>query len=111
MTWLMKSVVVITICMLLAVSAAFAGGTRHGNCGAAVEAELDRLNVNRSDVDSISYSRRTQTIQDDEVTVGFDAWVRFKSCKGALVVPMRTSCRVRGSYTRGDCKVDGVKHW
>ena len=92
-------------------STAFADGSRRGNCSASVEAELDRLNVNRSNIASISISRRTRTQGENEVTDGYDAWVRFKSCKGALIVQMRTSCRVRGSYSRGECRVDGVKHW
>jgi len=109
MTWLMKSLVVIAACTLLMVSATFADDYRRGHCSAAVETELDRLNVNRSDITSLSINRRTRTQGDNEVTDGYDAWVRFKSCKGALVVPMRTSCRVRGSYMRGECGFSGIK--
>ncbi len=111
MTWFMKSVVVITVCMLLTVSAALAGSSRHGKCEATVETELSRLNIDRTDIASISMNRQTRSQGDNEVTSGYDVWVRFKSCKGVLVVPMRTSCRVRTSYTRGECKIDGVKHW
>ena len=39
---------------------------------------------------------------------GVDAWVRLNSCSGWLVINMTPACYIRQTYTRGDCRVDGV---
>jgi len=38
-----------------------------------------------------------------DVVIGYDAWVKFKSCEGNLVVVLNNLCGARTSYWRGDC--------
>lgn len=111
MSLLLKSCFVFAVFTLLMISAAFAGGSRHGNCNAVVDGEITRLNIDRTDITSIELDRRTQSTQGDEVVVGYNAWVRLNSCKGALIVALDKSCRVRQVYTRSECRIDGVKHF
>ncbi len=42
-------------------------------------------------------------------TVGFEAWIEQKSCRGAVVVKMSLDCEVSEIYTKGDCTLPGVK--
>lgn len=42
---------------------------------------------------------------------GMDAWVRLKSCTGWLIITMSKACYVRQSYTRGDCRVEGLPNY
>jgi hypothetical protein len=83
---------------------------RWGHCQSAVDAEIDRLAINRADIAGITFDRKTQSSGDgDNRTVGINAWVKLNSCKGSIVVDMRTNCKVRQVYTRGECRVDGIK--
>ncbi len=82
----------------------------YSRCDSVVDQQLDRLNVDRADIEKLFYTRQYgRGISDDTVVVGVDAWVRFKSCKGYLVIDMTRQCHVRQAYTRGQCRVPGVK--
>ena len=79
-------------------------------CESVVDQQLDRLNVDRADIEKLFYTKQYGTGRsDDTVVVGVDAWVRFKSCKGYLVIDMTRHCHVRQAYTRGQCRIPGVK--
>ncbi len=79
-------------------------------CESVVDQQLDRLNVDRADIEKLFYTKKYRTSRDnDDRVVGVDAWVRFKSCKGYLVIDMTRHCQVRQAYTRGQCRVPGVK--
>ena len=79
-------------------------------CESVVDQQLDRLNVDRADIEKLFYTRQYRTKRgDNTVVVGVDAWVRFKSCKGYLVIDMTNHCHVRQAYTRGQCRLPGVK--
>lgn len=91
-------------------SDAHAGKGRWSYCQSTVEAEIDRLTINRADVTGITFDRKTRSSgNSDEVTVGINAWVKLNSCQGAVIVDLHTNCKVRQVYTRGQCRVDGVK--
>ncbi len=81
-------------------------------CESVVDQQLDRLNVDRTDIEKIFYTKQHRTSGRGESTrvVGVDAWVRFKSCKkGYMVINMTRYCHVRQAYTRGQCRIPGVK--
>ncbi len=79
-------------------------------CNSTIDQRLSDLKVNRADLDKISIFPRYEN-RDDQTNrvLGFDAWVRFKGCTGALVIDLERDCRVRQVYTRGQCRVPGVK--
>jgi len=38
-----------------------------------------------------------------DVIIGYDAWVKFKTCDGNLVVVLNNLCGVQTSYWKGGC--------
>ena len=79
-------------------------------CAAVIENKLAELKVSRGDIDKISLSPRMQNTGDDNSrVVGIDAWVRYKTCAGSLIIDMERDCRVRQVYSRGACMIPGVK--
>ncbi len=82
-------------------------------CRPAVEREIDRLRVERADISKIFILQKLGPNTSDGNTRrdGFDAWVQFGSCKGALIVDMGNDCRTRQLYTRGACRVPGLKNF
>ena len=79
------------------------------DCQAATERELQRLGVAAGDVASILYVQKYNPTKRGPEVLGVRAWIRLKACSsGYLVVDMTRSCLVRQSYTRGDCRLDGV---
>ncbi len=95
---------------LLALLPAPVLGADH-RCQPVVEDIFARLDIAPSDIRRIQYSPQIEYTTGDENSriVGFDAWVRFQSCPGALIVDLTTACRVRQVYTRGPCGFPGVK--
>ncbi len=39
------------------------------------------------------------------------AWVTLKSCSGGLLVELTESCHPRNTFTRGDCKIEGLSSY
>ena len=73
-------------------------------CRAAVEAELDRRGVDRRSIKSISLDING-TGPDTEYVQSFTAWVSFETCQGNLVFNLSQVCRLRDSYSTGDCRL------
>ncbi len=82
----------------------------YSRCEAVVDQRLDQINVDRTDIKKIFYTRRYQSWSADQGdrVVGTNAWVQFHSCKGYLVIDLDILCRVRQVYTRGQCKIPGI---
>ncbi len=82
-------------------------------CEAEVDQRLNRIDVDRADIEKIFYTRQFHGggRKDRTRVVGTDAWVRFHSCKGSLVIDLDRYCRVRQVYTRGQCKIPGLKNF
>ncbi len=80
----------------------------YSRCEAVVDQRLDQINVDRADIKKLFYTRQTRSVRGEERVVGTDAWVRFHSCKGYLVIDLDNFCRVRQVYTRGQCKLPGM---
>lgn len=85
----------------------------YNDCDAAVDRQLDRLEISSADVKNISFMAQIQTTgkEGDTKERGVNAWVRLYSCRGSLVIDMDDMCRVRQVYTRGKCDITGVKHF
>ena len=80
----------------------------YSRCDSVVDQQLDRLNVDRADIEKLFYTKQYRDVRGDVRVVGTDAWVRFHSCKGYLVIDLDSFCRVRQVYTRGQCKIPGI---
>jgi len=78
------------------------------DCHENAEAELARLPLAEGDLSSIRYVQKLNPSEKGPDVLGVRAWVRLKTCTGYLVIDMTRSCFVRQSYTRGDCRLDGV---
>ncbi len=102
---------------LIAVNAAIgaiaAPAEAAGNyCEAAVTERLSRLNVEASDVRSISCLADIRGGRDGGRVVGITAWVSLRSCQGNLVIDMTRHGQVRQVYGRGTCDLGGaVETW
>ena len=80
-------------------------------CHAVVLDRLDHVGVELAEVKKISYSRQTEGGDNNDRIIGWDAWVRFHSCPGALIVDMTSYCYVRQIYTRDGCVRPGLPHF
>ena len=83
-----------------------------GRCADAVEARLAELPLAAGDVKSVRIVEKVNL--DDEFgpeILGVEGWVRLNSCSGWLVVNMRASCYILETYTRGDCRVEGLSNY
>jgi len=81
-------------------------------CAVAVDRHLIRLPLAEGDVKSIRIIERVNIADDFGPEIfGVDAWIRLNSCSGWLVVNMNAKCYVKQSYTRGDCRVEGLPNY
>lgn len=86
-------------------------GAAAAECEAQVAQALQALRVPQSDVESIDIVRRERA-PNPPTNYVYDAWVRLRSCgQGHLLIGMTRSCHVQQSYTRDDCRVEGVPHY
>lgn len=72
----------------------------------AVEAQLNRLGVDRTRIKSVflapnSYPRGGPAHS-------YTGWITFTDCRGNLVIDLTQIAAVRSLYTTGDCHVPGV---
>ena len=78
-------------------------------CAGKVNAHLASLPLSPDDVQSIRIIERVNIADDyGPEILGVDAWVRLNSCSGWLVINMTPKCYIKQSYTRGDCRVEGL---
>ncbi len=80
-------------------------------CLDAVDQALDELAIGQDERREISVLPQIVTTRDGGYVIGYDAWVRLHSCSGALIVDMRRTCKVKQTYTRGDCQIEGTKNY
>ena len=75
----------------------------------AAESELQRLGIGADDIAESRYIEKINPTERGPDVLGVRAWIRLAACDGGyLVIDMTRSCFVRQSYTRGDCRMDGV---
>ena len=77
-------------------------------CADTVADHLAELPLAQGDVKSVRIVERVNLDDFGPEIFGVDAWVRLNSCSGWLVINMTAKCYIRQTYTRGDCRVDGV---
>ena len=101
------------LCALLALSVLVGCSANRvaKDCPAVVLDRLEQIGVDLADVTKISYAPQSESKDDGSRIVGLDAWVRFHSCQGALIVDMTTYCYVRQIYTHGGCVRPGLPHY
>ncbi|GAB4395099.1 MAG: hypothetical protein Tsb0032_26350 [Kiloniellaceae bacterium] len=81
-------------------------------CADVVDRHLAELPLTEGDVKSVRIIERTNIADDFGPEIfGVDAWVRLNSCSGWLVINMTAKCYIRQSYTRGDCRVEGLSNY
>ncbi len=87
----------------------------HLRCEGEVADRLAALSIDDADVAGIStvpkYVARAQ-FGLPRVSSDFDgvtAWVSLNSCKGSLVIDLNRRCRINQTWSRGECRVPGVK--
>jgi hypothetical protein len=74
-----------------------------------VDAHLAEQPQAAGDVRQIRLIERTNIADDfGPEFFGVDGWVRLKSCSGWLVINMKPACYIKQTFTRGDCRVEGV---
>ncbi len=79
-------------------------------CQAIVDERLGQLTVDADDVLRLQFSPTYEEDNDgNRRSTGTDVWVRLRSCQGALVIDLTRACRVRQVYTRGACRLPGIK--
>ncbi|MBT3977517.1 MAG: hypothetical protein HOE98_13845, partial [Rhodospirillaceae bacterium] len=43
--------------------------------------------------------------------VGYEAWVDLKQCRGRVVMKLSLQCGIDEAYTKGACKLEGLKNF
>jgi hypothetical protein len=80
-------------------------------CAQKARIHMVELAIPRDDIESIRIIESISLGNERGSDAGVDAWVRLKSCSGWLVINMSPACFVRQSYTRGDCRIDGLSNY
>ncbi len=81
-----------------------------GRCQGVVDENLRKLAIEANDVRRLQFSRTyEEDAEGNRHSFGTDVWVRLQSCQGALVIDLTRACRVRQVYTRGACRLPGIK--
>lgn len=71
-------------------------------CREAVGNELARRGVSQDWIRQVSYHKRTANTRGASSRItGFDAWVFPKEGRGALVIELSETCKVRGVWAHG----------
>ncbi|HEY9550421.1 MAG TPA: hypothetical protein VIR45_13055 [Kiloniellaceae bacterium] len=79
------------------------------DCHAAAERELQELGLDAGEIAETRYFEKLNPTERGPDVLGVRAWIRLQACDGGyLVIDMTRSCFVRQSYTRGECRLDGV---
>ena len=42
---------------------------------------------------------------------GYEAWVDLKQCRGSVVMKLSLQCGIDEAYTKGACKLEGLKNF
>ncbi len=74
-------------------------------CETSVTRYLGHLKIAEDEVANISvFSVKPSTGR----RLGYRAWVSLKSCRGSLVINLAPHCGVVDTYTRAECRFEGV---
>jgi hypothetical protein len=96
-------------CLALAAGLTAVGPASALDCRRQAQEEMRELGVTADDIASVRYVEKYNPTEQGPDVLGVRAWVRLKACaSGYLVVDMTRSCFVRQSYTRGECRREGI---
>ncbi len=102
--------VMIVVSLVLAGAPAFSA--RHDQCDAIVADRLAELDIGLEDVRTVTYVQDSASVgRSGIISRGVKAWVELKSCKGSVVMDINDRCRIKQTYTRGGCRIPGVKNY
>ena len=111
-----QPLVTVPVFVLTLVAAAIFGNSPQAadtdRCARQARYHLSELKLNKDEIESMRLIAQIPINENssDEIE-GMDAWVRLKSCKGWLIITMSPACYVRQSYTRDDCRVEGLPNY
>ena len=98
---------IVALGLVLAGTPALAG--KYPRCEATVAERLGEYGISEADVAGIDYVPQIRKSRTTRIVRGVKAWVSLNACKGSMVIEMNTRCRVKQAYTRGQCRVPGLK--
>ncbi len=78
-------------------------------CAPVVIKQLNHLGIKSERVEEIIYANSMSGGENARI-VAIHAWVQLRSCNGYLIIEMTPSCRIFQTYTRKECRVQGVHH-
>ena len=90
-------------------------GRDHLRCEGEVADRLAELKIDQTDIGVISTIRKSVARAQfglPRVSSDFNgvtAWVNLNFCKGSIVIDLNKRCRISQTWTRGECRVPGVK--
>ena len=105
-----RGLAIVALMSFAAPVASAPAGAANGSCKAAVEQHLQRLGVNSADVKSIDVVKVPRSLEMGTIS-GYQAWTSFRSCEGALITKLTSSCTVTEDYSRGACSVPNVRQF
>jgi hypothetical protein len=96
--------------LMLAATPAFGGNTPR--CESTVAERLAEYGIGGGEVSGIYYVAKVVAPGRTGRRIrGVTAWVSLVSCEGSLVIDLNNSCRVKQAYTRGQCRLPGLKNF
>jgi hypothetical protein len=81
-----------------------------GPCEPAAAEQLQGLGIAATEVKEISMIE-VQDNQEFGTPSEWQAWAKLQSCSGNVVIKLSTRCRVKETYTRGDCKIANIANY
>ena len=69
---------------------------------------MKHLNVDTSEVRAIDILPVMMTTTGN--SLGYEAWISFRSCKGNLVVKLSLLCTVTYEYSKSGCRWPNITH-
>ncbi len=105
---MMKSTLGIVLAAAIVLTPALSSGALWKYCEAQVNERLDRLDMDPSDIQGITYEAQRQSGRNNDRVVRVLAWVSLNSCKGYVIVDLSSHCTVRQVYGRGECTLGGT---
>lgn len=78
---------------------------------AELEEVLTKFNIDKANIRSQKTLEKQTDTNDGQHIEGYDTYIRFKDCKGYLRIFQHRFGRVEKIYTKGECKIPGIKNF
>ncbi|MCF8467557.1 MAG: hypothetical protein K9G33_09170 [Sneathiella sp.] len=76
------------------------------DCKPVVEKEIDRLKIDRSNIEKTDYITYYISQSDTGEEYNYQGWMHFKNCSGNFVVNMNRFCQIQTTFSTGNCQLD-----